>query len=209
MTKKQERFIESALKNINIIQNEVTDLLGKENVFQKGTKPLIKGQSAFIAQAVLSSHYQSNLTAIRRQLGVSDGEISLLSLLTKLKNSNKWITESWYVEGWLKDYDFSSQDPIIMAFTKSIPNSEFKRCFGTNGYLDKTIIEDDIKKLTDTCTRVKQYTNENITHTKKIKKQVPISEDEYRAVLATIDKLTTKYVMLLKQIGITLTPTIQ
>jgi len=209
MTKKQKEFIESAVKNINIIQNEVTELLGKENIFQQAVKPLLQKQNSLIALEVSRSHYQSNLTAIRRQLGKLDGEISLISLLIKLKNSNKWITEKWYAEMWLKDYSFVGQDPIIMAFTKSIPNGEFKRIFGTNGYLDKSIVEKDINELTNTCTRIKQYTNENVTHTKKIKKQTSISESEYKTVLAVIDKLTTKYVLLLKQIGITLTPTIQ
>jgi hypothetical protein len=209
MTKRQKEFIESALKNINIIQNEVTALLGKENVFQQAVKPLLQSQNSLIALEVSRSHYQSNLTAIRRQLGILNGEISLLSLLTKLMNSNKWITEKWYAEMWLKDYNFAGQDPIIMSFTKSIPNSEFKRNFGADGYLDKSIVEKDVKELADTCTRIKQYTNENITHTKKIKKQIPISESEYKTVLSTIDKLTTKYILLLKQIGITLTPTIQ
>jgi hypothetical protein len=123
MTKKQKEFVESALKHINIIQNEVTELLGKENVFQKAVKPLLQSQNPLIALEVSRSHYQSNLTAIRRQLGKLDGEISLLSLLTKLRNSNKWITEKWYAEMWLKGYNFAGQEPIIIALTKSIPNS--------------------------------------------------------------------------------------
>lgn len=209
MTKKQEDFIKSVVKNIDVIQNEVTSLLGKENVFQSETKPLLLTQNGLIASEVSRSHYQSIFTAIRRQLGELDGEISLLNLLTRLKNCNKWITETWYAEKWLKDYDFKGQDPIIAAFMRSIPNSEFKRNFGVDGYLDKSIIEKDIKELIDTCKNIKQYTNENITHTKKIKKQPLISEDEYKSVLNIIDKITTKYVLLLKQIGITLTPTIQ
>lgn len=209
MTKKQQEFIQSILKEMDIVQNEVTGLLGKENVFQKTTKPLLNHQNGLIAMEVTRSYFQSALTAIRRQLGKLDDEVSLLSVLTKLKNSNGWITETWYVEQWLKDYDFQGQDPIIINFTKGIPVGEFRRKFGANGFLEKSIVEIDIKELTETCKKIKDYTNENITHTKKVKKQKPISEADYNLAIGVIDKITTRYVLLLRQIGITLTPAIQ
>lgn len=209
MTKKQEKFLQSVYKEIEIIQKDVMNLLYCESRWQENIKPFIEKQNKQFCSEISRSHYQSTLTAIRKQVSKTDGDVCLLNLLNKLKNSNKWITEQWYVENWLKDSDFVSQSQDLIDFTKQIPVSEFRRIFGKDGYLDEQIIQEDIQKLIDVCKRIKKYTNENITHTKKVKKEKLVSFEEYKLAIKTIDDITTKYVLLLEQIGITLTPVAQ
>lgn len=204
-------FIQTLRKEIDTISNEISDLLHKDDVFRNRTKTLLEESSIdiHVRNEIVRNHYSTVLVAIRRQLGTDDSEISLLKLLEKLKTHSRVITKEWYAEEWLKDSSMMQQDnsPELKEVIENIPISEFEKNFGEN-HLDHSNIMNDIKVLKSATDTVKTFVDKRLAHTDK-KSVKSVSEKEYLEALELLENLTTKYVLLLKQVGISLKPVIQ
>lgn len=205
-------FIEKLRKDINIVSDEVSDLLHKEDVFQNRVKKLIENDSIdlHIKSVLIQNHYSTAFTSVRRQLGTKSGEVSLLSILLRLAEHHKLITKEWYAEEWLKESSLMHPDhsPELKIFVQNIPNLEFERNFGQD-HLDKARVELDLDKLKHATESVKKYVDKRIAHRDK-GAVVSVSEKEYLASLKLIEALTKKYILLLNQVGmIGLKPVIQ
>lgn len=208
----KQQFINRAIKDIDIISNEVTDFLYHEDVYQNRTKPLIERKEIdhHSAHNIVKTHYVSMLSAVRRQVGTQKGEVSLLNLLMKLKRNNELVTKKWYAKEWLKDSSLASskQPKELQGFVRGIPVGEFEKYFGNN-FLDTSIVAKDIKRLKSATDTVKTFVDKRIAHTDKTSPE-NVSEEEYLKSLRVIEKLTSKYILLLKQVGMTnLKPVIQ
>lgn len=206
----QQEFINNLIRSIDTVSNEISDLLHHEDVFQNRVKTQVKNVDPYVLELISQSHYSFVLSAIRRQLGTDNSEISLMNILIKLKQNCLVITEQWYAETWLKDSSLltSAEDQTVKIFVENIPHSEFKEHFGINGHLDASIVESDIEKLRVTTEKIKLYVDRRIAHRDR---NVPdsIETAAYLEALNTLDLIATKYILLLKQIGITLKPVIQ
>ncbi len=204
-------FIPTLRKEIDIISGEISDLLHKQDVFENRVKGLLEEPiiDHHVKSEIVRNHYSAVLSAVRRQLGTKDGEISLLRLLTKLRDHHTSITKDWYAEEWLKDSSLlgNGSYPELKGFVENMPVAEFERMFGDD-YLDRSRIEHDIKVLETATKTIKTYVDKCIAHTDKSGAEI-VSEVEYLGAVELLDKLTSKYVLLLKQIGIHLRPVIQ
>lgn len=211
LTKSQIQFLNSVKADINVISAQISDLLHKEDVFQNRFKPLAGKIDGYVFNEAVKNHYSSALVAIRRQLGMDNNEVSLKKLLKKLSNCNKWITEDWYASEWLKDSSLiKDSDPLLKGFLEGIPNSEFHKNFGKEGFLDKAIVEEDYRLLNDATVKIKGHVNNQLTHTNKKRKNFDLKDEDYKRALKIIEKLTKKYILLLNQVGmVQLTPAIQ
>lgn len=208
----QQQLIARAKKDIDIISNEVSDLLYHEDVYQTRTKPLIKSKKIdhHSAGNIAKTHYTSMLIAVRRQIGRDKGEISLLNLLEKLKENSKLITKDWYAKEWLKDSSLvdPKQPKELAGFIQHIPIGEFEEYFGSES-LDPGIVEGDIRGLKKATSTIKTFVDKRIAHRDKVSPK-NIKEKEYLESLKVIEKITSKYILLLKQVGMSrLKPVIQ
>lgn len=212
ISKLQKLFIDNLLRDIDVIKHEVENFLHKENVYQTRIIPSLERINPHGALEVTRSHYESMLVDIRRQLGVDKNEISILRIMNKLIGNPQWITEEWYVQSWLKDSSLVTNitNPVLKGFTKGIPAQEFKNHFGKTGIIDTNIVEEDKKQLIEITSKIKTFVDKRLAHTDKTVSQIMIEETEYKSALKTIEKLTLKYILLLKQVGMpNLTPVIQ
>lgn len=209
----QDDFLERCKKDIEVISNGVSDILHHEDVFQNRTKTLFQSQNLdpHVRESIIRSHYTTTLAGIRRQLKTSKGEVSLLKLLEKLSENHRLITVQWYAHEWLKESSLigSNSDPYIERFVENIPIAEFEGNFGKAGFLDKQIVEEDIRQLKAATKNIETYVDRRISHWDK-KKPPKISEMEYLDSLDIINSITRKYILLLNQAGMSdLTPVIQ
>lgn len=211
LSKLQLQFIAVLKKEIEIISNEVTDLLHKDDVYQTRMKPLAGKIDNYAYQQAIKNHFESALIAIRRQLGMDKSEISLKKLLTKLSHNNTWITEEWYTSEWLKESSLiKNNDKLLANFIRGIPVGEFQEYFGKNGYLDKTNVDTDLSKLEEATNKIKQFVDERLAHTDKNKQQLHLNDHDYTQALKIIEQTTSKYILLINQVGMSsLTPVIQ
>ncbi len=205
-------FIDRLRKDIDIISDEISDLLHKDNVFENRTKSLIEELSIdnHIKTEIIRNHYSTMLVAVRRQLGIKKGEISLLNLLNKLIQHNTSITKEWYASEWLKDSSLMTPNnaPELKDFVLNIPVSEFEKHFGKD-YLDAVVVWRDIKVLKSATKIIKSYVDKRIAHRDRAP-VVSVNEKEYLEALELLEKMTTKYILLLKQVGMVgLKPVIQ
>lgn len=208
----QKELIVRAIKDIDIISNEVTEMLYQEDVYQTRTKSLIEQKAIdhHSARNIVKTHYNSMLVSVRRQVGTQKGEVSLLNLLNKLLKHNNLITKEWYAKEWLRDSSLfdSKQSKIIREFTQNIPIGEFEEYFGEH-FLSKNIVKKDIESLKRATKTVKTFVDKRIAHTDKVSPN-NVKEEEYLNSLKVIEKIASKYILLLKQVGMSeLTPVIQ
>jgi hypothetical protein len=208
----KKTFIPTLRKEIDIISDEISDLLYKQDVFENRVKSLLEDPSIdhHIKTEIVQNHYSAVLSAVRRQLGTQDGEISLLRLLTKLRDNNTSITKEWYAEEWLRDSSLLGDDryPELKGFVERMPVNEFERMFGDE-YLDKQRVVHDITVLKSATKTIKAYVDKRIAHRDKTA-VVNVTEGEYIVALELLEKLTKKYILLLKQVGmVRLKPVIQ
>lgn len=204
-------FISNAQQDIKIISNQISDLLHKEDVYQKRIVPQIRNKSldTYSANAIANNHYSAVMVAIRRQLGTQRQEISLLNLLKKLEKNNKLITIKWYCKEWLKDSSLlKNSEDELKSFVKNLPAAEFEEYFGIS-ILKKNIVKRDIAKLKSATKKIKLFVDKRLAHYDK-KGPKSIKEKDYLKALKSIEQITKKYILLLEQSGVVnLTPVMQ
>ncbi|MCQ3944274.1 MAG: hypothetical protein DPW11_00630 [bacterium] len=206
----QTDIIERLRSDIDTIQDEMTSLLHSEDMFRNRLIPLVEKASVDVSskRTLYQAHYTTMLLGVRRQLGRDAEEISLLKLLEKLKENHNLITKSWYSEEWLKDSSLESDNSTLSEFIAAIPNGEFEEYFGQE-YLSSEIVDKDIEKLTQATESIKTFVDKRLAHRDKKDPEI-VKEEEYKSALQTLEKLISKYILLLKQVGMSrLTPTMQ
>lgn len=211
----QKQFTESLKREIDIVSNEVSDFLHLEDVFQTRVKARFTEDNVdnYSRDTIIRNHYTAVLLAVRRQLGKDKNEVSLLRILKKLEAQNNLITQEWYTTEWLRGSSLlasaTAVDPRLSAFVKSIPIREFEDHFGKGGILNKSIVTQEIVLLELVTDKIKTYVDKRLAHRDKTSPK-DVTEKEYVEALNTIEKLTSKYILLLKQVGMSsLKPVIQ
>ena len=206
----QTDLIERLRSDIDTIQEEMTNLLHSEDMFQNRVIPHLERIAIDVSskRTIYQNHYTTILSGIRRQLGKDSGEVSLLKLLENVKENCTLITKSWYSREWLKDSKLGSDDPILSEFITGIPDGEFETFFGQD-HLSSEIVDNDIGKLTQATKTIKAFVDKRIAHRDK-KNPQNVKEEEYKNALLTLEELISKYILLLKQVGMSqLTPIMQ
>jgi len=209
----QEELIKTLRGEIKIVANDVSDLLYFEDVFITRTKPSLttKKFDQYTIGAIIKSHYSSVLVIVRKLIGKKRNEISLMRILLRLEDNNSLITKDWYAKEWLKDSQLLSSEPdqLMKGFIENIPHDEFQKNFGKAGFLDKAIVTKDISDLENATATIKTYVDKRLAHHDKSQPEV-VTEKYYLKALKTIDKLTSKYILLLNQAGMaSLKPVLQ
>ncbi|EKE00329.1 MAG: hypothetical protein ACD_22C00047G0015 [uncultured bacterium] len=203
--------IKTLQNRIKIISNEISDIYYKEQIFQQRTKPsFLINADGHVVNSVTANHYSAVLSAIRRQLGQRDDEISLVNVLRTLESHSEEVTETWYVAEWLQDSELiaTSTDEFVKEFVKTIPYGEFQEYFGKQGFLDRRWVSEDIELLFENTRKIRSFVNKTIAHTGMTKPE-SIDEADYTLALETLNNLAKKYVLLLTQVGLELKPVIQ
>lgn len=206
-----ENFIQKLKKDMETIECEITDLLHQENIFRTYVIPLKDTINKHAFSELVKSHYRSAFVAIRKQTGNDSSEVSLKKLLCKLLTNNSWITEDWYAYAWLEKSSLKNDDTTVQNFINGIPISEFNEHFGKTGILDSNIVSEDIRNIEKATQKIKTYVDKVIAHIDKNTSKVQkVADRDYVTALDTLEKITSKYMLLINQVGIpNLTPVIQ
>lgn len=206
----QKQLVEKLQAQITVISDEVSQILHLEDVCSNRVAPHLAKSNIdqHSRLAIFQNHYTAVMSGVRRQLGLDSSEISLMNLLNTLLVNNTYITKAWYSNEWLHASQQIYDDPIISGFMNALPGPEFERNFGKE-YLSKEVVEQDIALLKASTATIKCYVDKKIAHKDK-KDPDPVTEDNYKFALIVIEKTTTKYILLLKQVGMSsLTPIMQ
>ncbi len=199
----QEEFIKKLKYDLEIISEEITDILYKEDVFTRITIPKLHESDIdpHIRTTVTKSHYSDMLTSVRRQItnDQKSSEISLMKLLLRMRKNNTLITKDWYVKEWLTDSSLLKDNPELAGFIRGIPATEFNNHFGDQ-FLDPAIIDKDIKILSEATSGIKAYVDKAIAHRDPSVPNPP-SLEKYNNALKELDRIAKKYILLLKQVG--------
>lgn len=208
----QKEFIKKLKSDLEIISDEITEILYKEDVFTRITIPKLRESDIdpHIRTTVTKSHYSDMLTSVRRQI-TSDQkspEVSLMKLLLRMRKNNVLITKDWYVKEWLTDSSLIKDNPELAGFIQGIPAAEFKSHFGDQ-FLDPAIIGKDIAILSEATLEIKAYVDKAIAHRDPSAPNPP-SFEKYNNALQELDRIAKKYILLLKQVGMSsLKPVLQ
>lgn len=178
---------------IDILYNEVIHLFANKAVFNRVQEiiinnPKIQKPSAFYEYYGIN-YGISALMTIRRLLEPNKYGISFYELLSDIYNNNNIITRDYYrslygnhIPEYIKDKDFD----------------KFSGNNNQKNFLDKKIIEADLKAINKTIRNIKYFVDKKVAHLDKTTPKKLLTFKEVEDCIEFIGNLLKKYLLILK-----------
>lgn len=211
MNKREQDKIEKWIKWIEILHDEAISVHANKYIFLEVQKiisenPNIQKPSHFF-QYYSNNYSISVLMGIRRILFPNSDGVSFHQLLLDINENYKLISRDYYKSLYGKKLDRLDED---------IANSDFDTFSGNTkelkNYIDKNLIESDLRKIDELGSKVKSFIDKRVAHFDDKPPDtinIPTFADMDNCV-EFIGELLKRYMLILKSIGLdNLTPIFQ
>lgn len=208
--KSAKDFFDNLLSIFDIASDEVSYLVLSYSKFKQLNESLKNNKDNKYDRADVRVYVSHMVISVFRQIDMRDDVASLRKVLNEIyEYGSKYITRGWFVSKYNDDEDKNSLNNRI---SESFGENDFEK-YSIDGMLDIKKIQDDINKLDEVTREIKNFRHKRIAHMDKNNNiKFNVSFDDLYLAIETIDKLTVKYVGLLKQgfvVGGTMLPTVQ
>jgi len=136
---------------------------------------------------VMGNYYCSIVINIRRQLDVRKDSFSFLKLLKEIEKNPEILSRYWYKDKF--KYDWADAD-----FTNNAGSEEF---------INKKLVSDDIKKLNNLGHRIEKFGDEHLAHRSKNPTMNKLEMKEVDIFIDEFESLFKRYYLLFTAEGYT------
>jgi hypothetical protein len=185
--------IEAWKKSLNGITDDITELVLNKYFYTElanniQTNPKINTGNHFW-NFLKENYIAAMVLGICRQVDTDERSESLLRLLNELFDDAETLTKAWYVSQY-------SSAPINLGA------GDFERHFGSQNFVDPSIIYSDIGKLLFATKEIKKFRHKRIAHKNKNDKlKFSLTFDSLHETINVIEAIAVKYNLLLNQTG--------
>lgn len=178
---------------IEQIENEIVYILSSR-ILYKGYGDIVRANEGVLDEGavfhnwIVDNYVTFVAMAVRRQLDTDKDSISLVRLLTDIKNNPKSLTREAHVA-------------FYIALPMDIGRAHGNRCFtenaGSGDFIDSAIVEADLIKLREASKKIGQLATRKIAH--KSTKTIPsMTFNEVDECIEVIKTITRRYILLLR-----------
>jgi hypothetical protein len=152
---------------------------------------ILEHEGLWFCDFVRRSHVVAALLAIRRHLDIDGDAVSVLRLLQQLSMCAEQLTYDFYIE----------QFPLNTADEDAWQRFTFNAFAKDGETLDRTLVEEDIRKTEDMATRCRDLTTRTLAHLDKRGFSETVTYHEVRKVIDHFNDLVCKYLPLINGSG--------
>jgi len=181
---KNSSYIQSWTKQINSVKTDTENML-VNRYFLKEYFAIVQKNKRIqnprdFHDWVTGNYYCAIVMNIRRQLDIRNDSISFLKLLKEIEKNPEILSRYWYKN--THQYDWADVD-----FTNNA---------GSGSFIDKKIVNGDIKKLKDLGSRIEKFGDEYFAHRSKNPTTSKLTIKEVDDFIDQFESIVKRYFLL-------------
>lgn len=190
-----ENLIEQLRKWMHEVEEDVSDLVYFHDIFEQ-TNNKLKVSNLSEGNPLLNlfgySYYSSAILAINRQVDHKPPVVSLMRIMTTVRDNIDQFTENWYKQQYgellLPDGSNAMEGAGVNAWKEN--------------FSDMSFVERDIEELTNITANMRLLRDKRIAHKdENFVYEFDIKLEDVSNAVELVDKLTVRYSLLIDQIG--------